>query len=52
MPQKHDIGWKKKQANSKRSAPVPGPEAHARELVRRGLASPQILTSRKATNND
>lgn len=52
MPQKHDQKFKKRQANSKQAECAPGPEFHARELVRRGLASPQILSPRKATNNE
>jgi hypothetical protein len=43
MPQKHDIGWKKRQSNTKPSIPTPGPESYARELVLRGLASPNVL---------
>lgn len=52
MPQKHDQRFKKRQANAKQAEPIPGPEAYARALVDRGLASPQILSSRKATNNE
>lgn len=49
MPQKHDIGWKKRQASSKVTPPLTTPEGHARRLVSRGLASAQILSPRKAS---
>ncbi|MEE2529151.1 hypothetical protein V1639_08925 [Pseudarthrobacter sp. J75] len=49
MPQKHDIGWKKRQAAEKPTLPTASPEGLARSLVARGLASAQILSPRKAS---
>lgn len=43
MPQKHDIGQQKKQANNRVKLPAVTPETLARSLVNRGLASPNVL---------
>ncbi|MDE8668001.1 hypothetical protein PY310_05310 [Pseudarthrobacter sp. H3Y2-7] len=44
MPQRHDQGWKKQQP-TRQPEELPSPEALALDLVRRGLASRQILDS-------
>lgn len=42
--QKHETGHKKRRKASEPKTLPTNPDGYARELVKRGLASPQILT--------
>ena len=56
MPQKHDIGWRKRQNRDKTNSPMERGDVLARDLWKRGVISIQtagvILPSKGRTTDD